>query len=260
VSLVEEPQPDENVGNEIQPAFGRTKKKVVAKDSTAPTKNRVRIRWTKTSRFKYMSHLENLHLMERALRRAKFPVAYSQGHNPIMKLSLGPPLPLGFTSEAEYLDITLETNLMPYMIDNLRKQLPQGIELLEARTALEKKASLNAALNRAEYTVSAEYWPDRAKLAARLIEVLATPKLECTRGAEDKLKTVDLRPGIYELRLDDRTLLMVLGLGEGYYAKPTEVATFISDGLTVPIEGLPFHRQALYRMDDFGTRIDPMDL
>ena len=77
VSLVEEPQLEESIANESQPAFGRTKKKVIAKDSTAPTKNRVRIRWTKTSRFKYMSHLENLHLMERALRRAKFPVAYS---------------------------------------------------------------------------------------------------------------------------------------------------------------------------------------
>ncbi len=260
VSFVEAPKPEESNGNEKQAAFGRNKKKVVSKDQTAPTKNRVRVRWSKSSRFKYMSHLENLHLMEHALRRARFPVAYSQGHNPIMKLSLGPPLPLGFTSEAEYLDITLETNLMPFMIDNLRKQLPQGIEILEARTSLEKKASLNAALNRAEYTVSADYWSDRAQLSARLIEVMATPHLECQRGAEDKQKTVDLRPGIYDLRLVDQTLLLVLGLGEGYYAKPTEVATYIKDGLTVPIEGLPFHRKALYRLDDFGTRIDPMDL
>lgn len=259
VSLMDEPQ-KENLGNEREPAFGRGKKRVIVKDQTAPTKNRVRVRWSKSARFKYMSHLDNLHMMERALRRARLPVAYSQGHNPIMKLSLGPPLPLGFTSDAEYIDITLESNLMPFMIDNLRRQLPQGIEMLEARTALEKKASLSGALNRAEYIVSAEYWADRDTLLKLLFDTMASEKLACERGAEDKVKTVNIRIGVYDLRLENSLLVMVLGLGEGNYAKPTEVAIFLKDGLTVPIEALPFHRRALYRMDDFGRRIDPMDL
>ncbi|MEW5795055.1 MAG: TIGR03960 family B12-binding radical SAM protein [Candidatus Zixiibacteriota bacterium] len=255
-----QPPERESSRNEKQPEFGRAKKRVIVKDQTAPTKNRVRVRWSKSARFKYMSHLDNLHLMERALRRARLPVAYSQGHNPIMKLSLGPPLPLGFTSEAEYIDITLETGLMPYMIDNLRRQLPQGIEILEARTALEKKASLSGALNRAEYAVSYEYWSDREQLEASLATILASEKLECERGAEDKVKTVNLRPGVYTLQIETNQLVMVLGLGEGSYAKPTEVATFLTESLTVPIEALPFHRRALYRVDDFGRRIDPMDL
>jgi radical SAM-linked protein len=213
-----------------------------------------------SARYRYMSHLENLRLMERALRRARIPVAYSLGHNPIMKLSLGPPLPLGFTSEAEYIDVTLESNLMPYMIDNLRKQLPQGIEILEARTALEKKASLGAALNRAEYTISVGYWEDRERLADMIAQLMTTARLECERGAEDKLKTVDIRPAMYTLSIENVHLMMVLGLGEGGYAKPTEVAGFLREGLTVPSEALLFHRRALYRVDDFGRRIDPMDL
>jgi len=259
VTLMDEPVKDE-VGNESQPAFGRGKKRVVPRDQTAPTKNRVRIRWSKSARYRYMSHLENLHLMERALRRARLPVAYSLGHNPIMKLSLGPPLPLGFTSEAEYIDVTLESNLMPYMIDNLRRQLPEGIELLEARTALDKKASLGAALNRAEYTVSVEHWENRERLGAMLGELMASAKLECERGAEDKLKTVDIRPALHALTIEHDLLLMVLGLGEGGYAKPTEVAGFLREGLTVSNEALRFHRRALFRIDDFGRRIDPMDL
>jgi radical SAM family uncharacterized protein/radical SAM-linked protein len=259
VALTEEPARIE-VGNEREPEFGRSKKRVVSKATTAPTKNRVRIRWCKSARYRYMSHLENLHLMERAIRRARLPVAYSQGHNPIMKLSLGPPLPLGFTSEAEYIDITLESNLMPYMIDNLRKQLPQGIEILEARTALDKKATLGSALNRAEYTVPVVHWENRELLQDMLGKLMTSAKLECERGAADKLKTVDIRPALFALSIENDHLLMVLGLGEGGYAKPTEVAGFLRDGLTVPSEALQFHRRALYRIDDFGRRIDAMDL
>jgi len=258
-SPVEEPS-EETIGNERQPAFGRGKKRVAAKTQIAPTKNRVRLRWSKSTRFKYMSHLENLHLLERALRRAGLPVAYSLGHNPTMKLSLGPPLPLGFTSEAEYIDVTLESSLMAFMLDNLRRQLPEGIEILEARTALEKKASLSSALNRAEYTVSSEHWPDSERLLETIADIILRERLECVRGAEDKQKTVDIRPAVYELKLEDDRLLMVLGLGEGGYAKPTEVAGFLREGLTIPIEALPFHRRAVYRRDDFGTRIEPMDL
>ena len=106
-------------------AYGRRKKKLAARATTAaPTKNCVRLRWGKSARCKYMSHLENMKAIERALRRARLPVAYSQGFNPTMKLSFGPPLPLGFTSEAEFVDVTLECNLMPYMIDSVKQAMP----------------------------------------------------------------------------------------------------------------------------------------
>ncbi|MCP4685301.1 MAG: DUF2344 domain-containing protein, partial [bacterium] len=91
--------------------FGRGTKRVASRSQVAPTKNKVRIRWGKTARYRYMSHLENLRMIERALRRSRLPVSYSQGFNPTMRLSLGPPLQLGFTSGAEYLDITLDSNL-----------------------------------------------------------------------------------------------------------------------------------------------------
>ena len=252
------PEPTEK--HSAEPMFGRGKKRAVTKTQIAPTKNRVRLRWTKTARFKYMSHLENLRLLERALRRARMPVEYSQGHNPSMRLSLGPPLPLGFTSEAEYIDITLESQLMPYMIDELAKQLPEGISILDARSSLGKKASLTAMLNRADYVLPTDSWSDSAVLVPQVEEVLAAESLECTRGAADKQKTVDIRPAIYNLGLAAGELRMTLGLGEGGYAKPTDVVSYLKDGLKVPIEALPFHRKDLYRIDEAGNRIEAMDL
>jgi hypothetical protein len=51
-----------------------------------------------------------------------------------------------------------------------------------------------------------------------------------------------------------------LGLGTGGYAKPAEVIGFLDRGLTVPAAALPFHRKDVYRRDDYGNRIEVMDL
>ena len=57
------PDTDEQMMNNSAPmSFGRGKKKLALRNSVAPTKNRFRIRWGKTARYKYMSHLDNLSL------------------------------------------------------------------------------------------------------------------------------------------------------------------------------------------------------
>ncbi len=245
---------------EPQMQFGRGAKRVKGNAQVAPTKNRLRIRWGKSTQYRYMSHLENLRLMERSLRRARLPVSYSQGHNPTMKLSLGPPLTLGFTSSAEYIDITLDSMLMPYMLEDFRKVLPEGVEMIEAKSVLGKKTSLNAALNRAEYTVPASYWDNVEDLRKGIAEVLEASALDAERESKKGIKQVDIRPAIYDLRIEADTLIMILGLGEGGYVKPIEVAGFLKKGLTTDAVALPFHRKDIYRIDDNGNMITAMDL
>ncbi len=252
--------PSNGEPNEAGLEFGRGKKKVASRNVAAPTKNRVRIRWGKTSRYRYMSHLDNLRMLERAIRRARLPVAYSQGFNPSMKLSFGPPLPLGFTSEAEYVDITLEVNLMPYMIDALRKKLPEGITLEDARIVLGKNASLSASLNRVEYRVPTDCWEDQTALQRNLDQIMSAETLMIERHGKETTKTVDLRPAIFDFRIESGTLLMQLGIGDAGYARPDEIAGLLKDGLRYPSAGMPFHRMAMYRMEADGRRIDPMDI
>ena len=255
----DEPPP---AAEEAPSAFGRSRKKIVRSTDAlvAPTKNRVRVRWSKSNRYRYMSHLDNLSLLERALRRAKLPVAYSQGHNPGMKLSLGPPLPLGFTSEAEFIDITLERNMSSYMIEDLQTTLPDGVTILDARAVLGKRPSLNAQLNRAEYALPISLWEDVDALVRKLEELKGREDLTVERSAKDGVRTIDIRPAVYDLLLRDDKLVMVLGLGEGGYAKPPEVATFLTEHLTCDVAALPFHRLDMYRVDSDGSRTEAMDL
>ena len=241
-------------------SFGRSKRKVASRSTIAPTKSKVRIKWGKTARHRYLSHLDNIRVIELALRRANVPVSYSQGLNPAPKLSFGPPLPLGFTSVTECVDITLETNLTPSMIEDLRLAMPEGIEIYAARAIHGKSPSLSSTLNRVVYRLPLEVWSDTEVLARNIESVLARESLEYVRTRKEVSKNVDIRSAIYELNIEDDHFDMILGLGDGGYAKPPEVADFLSEGLTMEIVALPFDRREMYRIDEHGLKIDAMDL
>lgn len=68
---------------------------------------KIRIALQKGEATKYVGHLDFGRAVERALRRAKLPVAYSIGFNPHMKLSFGPALGVGIASESEYIDVEM---------------------------------------------------------------------------------------------------------------------------------------------------------
>lgn len=256
------PPHDEHESGNDEPGiqYGRSKKKVASRNQAAPTRNRVRLRWGKTARYKYMSHLDNLRVIERAIRRARIPIAYSQGFHPTMKLSFGPPLPLGFTSEAEYFEMTLDSNFMPFMIDKLRTMMPEGMEIFEAAVVLGKAPSLSSLLNRVVYTVPLDADDDTEKLKGRIDTLLAAEAVEIERVGKNSTSIVDIRPATYDLQISDGSLVLTLGVGDGGYARPAEVLGEIFDKERVPVVAFRLHRRDMYRIDEQGNKTNPMQL
>jgi len=72
-----------------------------------PGEFRLRVRYRKSGRLRWLSHLEVVHSLERSIRRAGLPFAVTQGFSPHMKAAFGPALPVGTASEKEYLDVWL---------------------------------------------------------------------------------------------------------------------------------------------------------
>ena len=240
--------------------FGRSKKKIVSQSVVAPTKNRVRFIWGKDSRYKYMGHLDNVKFLERIIRMAKLPVMYSQGFNPSMKLSFGPPLPLGFTSETEIIDITFETNFMPYMAEKLKEALPDGLTINDAKIVLSKSKSISSQLNRATYRIPITYIKNNDNLADRINTLLSSESLVIDRQKKSDSIELDIRPAIYELSLTDDTLYMTLGLGEGGYAKPSEVLQILlADDFDLYLTNF-MHREELFKVDESGNKIKLLDI
>jgi radical SAM-linked protein len=69
---------------------------------------RLRITFAKTEAMRFTSHLDLHKTWERTFRRARLPLAYSQGFNPHPHINLASALPLGFTGDQEVIDVWLE--------------------------------------------------------------------------------------------------------------------------------------------------------
>ena len=109
---------------------------------------------TKGEEIRFISHLDYAALIERAIRRAKLPVAYSEGFNPHMKFSFASALAVGVTSEAEVMDVELSRPVaQPEAWDRLAAALPPGVRLGRLVPYEGKAKSLMAAVDRAEYRV-----------------------------------------------------------------------------------------------------------
>ena len=114
---------------------------------------------TKGEEIRYISHLDYAGVLERAIRRAKLPAAYSEGFNPHIKIAFASALSLGVISDAEYMDFELTRSLcQPEVYDRLSKALPPGVRLLRLRPVPEPKPckgkkhkALMAEVEEAEY-------------------------------------------------------------------------------------------------------------
>jgi len=107
-----------------------------AANPAPPTVVRVRIRFAKRGRLRFLSHRDVARSVERAVRRAGIPVAHSHGFSPHPRLSWIGAAPTGAASEAEYLEIGLTRPLDPAVLTTaLDAALPDGLDVLAAAVA-----------------------------------------------------------------------------------------------------------------------------
>lgn len=91
----------------------------------------VRVWFNKTGMSRYVSHLDLMRAMTRAVRRAKVPLWYTEGFNPHPYMTFALPLSLGMESLCESMDIRIEgesTNEEIFAM--LKDNMPPGIEII----------------------------------------------------------------------------------------------------------------------------------
>ena len=162
---------------------------------------RIRFKYTKTGRLRFLSHLDLMTLFQRAAVRAEVPLAFSQGFNPHPKISFGPALPVGMESESEYLDMETDPLIdLLTVTKSLNHSLPQGVRVLEARVIPRKAPSLSGSISRYVYAVEvpvscSNNLADRVKKFTELASVLV----------EKHGKKKDIRPAIESISLAPST-------------------------------------------------------
>src|SRR5271154_276825 len=97
-----------------------------------PVVQRLLVRYAKRGRMRFASSRDIARAVERGVRRAGLPIAYSAGFTPHPKISYAGGAPTGMASEAEYLELSLTR---PRAVAEVRAQLdaalPDGINVIE---------------------------------------------------------------------------------------------------------------------------------
>ncbi len=109
------------------------------------TENIIRFKFLKRAEYKFLSHLDILRLMTRALSRSGIIVKYDKGFNPRPKISFSNPIPLGVESLAEYCDLVLEDDTSANEFTaSVNLQLPEQVKIISAKRVPYKVPSLMA--------------------------------------------------------------------------------------------------------------------
>jgi radical SAM-linked protein len=94
---------------------------------------KLRLRFGKAGRAKYISHLDLMSTMRRALLRAGIELKYSEGFNPHPYMSVALPLSVGSSSICELMDIGVANDISPDGLpEAINPVLPDGLEVSEA--------------------------------------------------------------------------------------------------------------------------------
>jgi radical SAM-linked protein len=192
---------------------------------------RLRVTYTKDEAIKYISHLDMVRLNDRAIRRSGIPIGYSQGFNPHPLIAYGPPLPVGVSSCAEVLDITLKQAMTPSIVaQQLQRTVAPGVSILSVESVDDRAPALTEFINQAEYEAHFEE-ADRARLAESIARLMGETNMPLTRLKKGQLRTDDVRPSILALTIqpDKPILSMRLRIGQTGNLKPMDVSTLLPD-------------------------------
>ncbi|MBE0449841.1 MAG: DUF2344 domain-containing protein [Clostridia bacterium] len=114
----------------------------------------LRILYTKDSYMRFLGHLELMKLFERVFRFNKLPLKFSEGFNPIPRLTFASPLSVGYSSKAEVMEVILNSEISIQQVKDIK--FPNGIKVLDAQF-INCKHSLMSKLEFAEYILKVEY-------------------------------------------------------------------------------------------------------
>lgn len=142
--------------------------------------------FSKTGRAKYVSHLDLVRAMTRAVRRADIPLWYTEGFNRHPYLTFASPLSLGYEGLRETMDIRMADDF-PFdeLVNRLNTVLPEGLVAISAADVVAKAGELAAA----EYRLTIHLPSSVITEALNATELLVEK-----RTKKKTMKTIDILP------------------------------------------------------------------
>lgn len=182
-----------------------------------------RIKLTKKGILRYFSHLDWQNTFFKALSRSGLNVAFSQGFNPSMKVSLGVALPLFVESECEFVDIEIHDDLEVSDLQlKLEKVLTIGCEIISIKKLDSGAKAIDNTVQWAEYEIRLfdNTIHNFESLMYNIDMVLSSDEILLTKKNKKGIfKTTNIKPAVKSYRFEKtearESLFIILKAGQG---------------------------------------------
>jgi len=231
--------------------------------------SKLRLKITKGEELRFISHLDYVRAITRAVRRAKLPAAYSEGFNPHMKVALASALAVGVSSEAEYLDLEMKDQpSATEVISRLNAVLPRGIQVKEAGYIDDRAAALMAIIDQTDYQIQIPITDAVLPTDAQnsLLRFAEMEKVVYIRQSPKGKRFIDLKQylaGPVEMEILPQAIRLCLSIKmtSAGSVKPAEILDVLASEFGFPVSSQTalIHRTALWAVDD-GKHVSPLVL
>jgi radical SAM-linked protein len=161
---------------------------------------RLRIKFSRGTEIKFISHLDIVRLWQRAFNRAGIEIAYSTGFSPHPRISLAAPLALGVTSGAEFMDVFVIKGVAPhFFVSAVNQQLPPGMTVDKVYPIAPDLPSLQSVVSLADYRVEVSIINGPVDIKKALADLLAMEHLPWQHLRDTGPHQYDLRSLINDL-------------------------------------------------------------
>ncbi len=221
-------------------------------------RSHVRISFAKNGIALYLSHLEMMNALLRALRRTALQVVHSQGFSPRPKVAFSPALPFGLASDAELMDLELAGAVSPEAaLAALRAVAPNGIRFISAEALAPAATSASAAISHVTFTGVLD---DPSALDHVFARYAGSEPLLVERVKEGRGRRFDLRREIAVfLRLSPRSLALTIHQRTDGTLRFDEVTRTLCAGLDIAWTktGVTFGEQCASTAEQFRVPLPP---
>ena len=162
--------------------------------------DKLRLRFEKTERAIYISHLDLMHTMQRAFSRAGYELKYSEGFNPHPQISIALPLSVGASSLCEIMDfkLTHETDISQIPA-KLTAVMPEGIRVVDCYVAEHKPALLKYLAIEGMFEYDDR---DAVAMCSALKDFFAADEIVITKKTKRGMGESDIKPAIKEISFE----------------------------------------------------------
>lgn len=175
----------------------------------------------KGAALRHIGHLDLMRSMQRALRRSRLPIAYSQGFSPHVQLSFAAPLSVGVVGLREAMDVPLSEPMEEQaFLTVLNKALPDCLQARTARLIPDDFPSLMSLVAASRYTLELEDSPQAQQALEQLPAFLALDTYEAMRKTKSGEALCNIRPLVLEAKAAESKLHAVLASSSASTLKP----------------------------------------